>query len=320
MAVTPVRIAVTVSALAVATLTVTAPAQAEQSHRGSDHPVASTVVYTLDDSSHANPEGVAWDGHYFYVGATGDGTIYRGTLGDHTVHTFIAGVPGSRSAVGLKIFRHKLYVAGGMTGKLFVYDLKHPATDPITLDTGAGGFLNDLVVTGKGNVYVTDSFRPTLWHVAAKQVKPLGVIDPISVSPEIPYTAGAFNLNGIVAFRGRRELMVVNTADGKLYRIGFARTGGRKITQLNAPALVGGDGMIVDEGTLIVVRGNPASLTFLRLNSGRSRARIVDLVSDPTLRGPSTVAVARQRYLVVNADFSTSTQPFTVSGLSRDRD
>jgi hypothetical protein len=138
----------------------------------------------------------------FYVGATGDGTIYRGTLGDHTVHTFIAGVPGSRSAVGLKIFRHKLYVAGGMTGKLFVYDLKHPATDPITLDTGAGGFLNDLVVTGKGNVYVTDSFRPTLWHVAAKQVKPLGVIDPISVSPEIPYTAGAFNLNGIVAFRG----------------------------------------------------------------------------------------------------------------------
>jgi Cu-Zn family superoxide dismutase len=203
----------------------------------------------------------------FYVGATGDGTIYRGTLGDHTVHTFIAGVPGSRSAVGLKIFRHKLYVAGGMTGKLFVYDLKHPAADPITLDTGAGGFLNDLVVTGKGNVYVTDSFRPTLWHVAAKQVKPLGVIDPISVSPEIPYTAGAFNLNGIVAFRGGRE-----------------------------------------------------HLTFLRLNSGRSRARIVDLVSDPTLRGPSTVAVARQRYLVVNADFSTSTQPFTVSGLSRDRD
>jgi hypothetical protein len=81
---------------------VTAPAQAEQSHRGSDHYVASTVVYTLDDSSHANPEGVASDGRYFYVGATGDGTIYRGTLGDHTLHTFIAGVPGSRSAVGLR--------------------------------------------------------------------------------------------------------------------------------------------------------------------------------------------------------------------------
>jgi hypothetical protein len=66
-----------------------------------------------------------------------------------------------------------------------------------------------------------------------------------------------------------------------------------------------------------VIRGDPASLTFLTLNSGRSRARIVDLVTDPTLRGPSTVAAARQRHLVVNADFNTSTQPFTVSGLSR---
>jgi sugar lactone lactonase YvrE len=157
-------------------------------------------VYTLDDSSHGNPEGVAWDGRFFYVGATGDGTIYRGTLGDPTVHTFIPGVAG-RASIGLKTSEGKLYVAGGPTGKIFVYDLSHPEADPITLDTGAGGFLNDLVVTGSGDRYVTDSFRPTLWHVAADQVKPAGTVDPISVSPEIPYTAGAFNLNGIVALR-----------------------------------------------------------------------------------------------------------------------
>src|SRR5947207_7050446 len=99
MAVRRIGIAVTVSALAAATLAVSAPARAEQSHQGNDHDVASTVVYTLDDSSHANPEGVAWDGRFCYVGATGDGTIYRGTLGDPTVHTFIPGVLGSRSAV-----------------------------------------------------------------------------------------------------------------------------------------------------------------------------------------------------------------------------
>jgi hypothetical protein len=90
---------------------------------------------------------------------------------------------------------------------------------------------------------------------------------------------------------------------------------------VDAPALVGGDGMIVDNGKLIVVRGDPANITFLELNSERSKARIVNVVTDPTLRGSSTVAAARQRYLVVNADFGTSTQPFTVSGLSRnDRD
>jgi hypothetical protein len=313
------RMAVTVIAVAAATLAVSASAHADPSQRSGHNVAASTVVYTLDDSNHANPEGVAWDGRFFYVGATGDGTIYRGTLGDQTVHTFIPGVAG-RAAVGLKTFKGKLYVAGGPTGKIFVYDLSHPKAGPITLDTGAGGFLNDLVVTSKGDVYVTDSFRPTLWHVAADQVKPLGTVDAISVSPEIPYTAGAFNLNGIVAFGGGRELLVVNTADGKLYRVHFARTAGRKITLVDAPALVGGDGMIVDEGKLIVVRGDPASLTFLKLSSGRSRARIVDVVTDPTLRGSSTVAAARQRYLVVNADFSTSTQPFTVSGLSRNRD
>jgi hypothetical protein len=35
------------------------------------------------------------------------------------------------------------------------------------------------------------------------------------------------------------------------------------------------------------------------------------------LRGPSTVARARKLYLVVNADFATSTTPFTVAGLPR---
>jgi hypothetical protein len=309
-------IVLTVTALAAATLAVSAPAQAAQHQRsGHDH-AASTKVYTLDDSNHGNPEGVAWDGRFFYVGATGDGTIYRGKLGDPTVHTFIPGAAG-RASVGLKTFKGKLYVAGGPTGQIFVYNLRHPQAAPIALDTGAGGFLNDLVVTGKGDVYVTDSFRPTLWHVAADQVKPGGSVDAISVSPEIPYTAGAFNLNGIVQFRGGRELLVVNTGDGKLYRIRFHPAGGRTITPVDAPALVGGDGMIVDKGKLVVVRGDPASLTFLKLNSGRSRASIVDVVADPSLLGSSTVAAARHRYLVVNADFNTSTQPFTVSGLPR---
>jgi Cu-Zn family superoxide dismutase len=313
-------IAITVTGLATATFAVGGTAIAEQSNGIDDHEAARTVVYTLDDSSHGNPEGVAWDGRYFYVGATADGTIYRGTLGDRTVHTFIAGLPGQRAAVGLKTFKGRLYVAGGPTGMIFVYDLSHPSANPIALDTGTGGFLNDLVVTGSGDVYVTDSFRPTLWHVAADQIKANGTVDAISVAPEIPYTAGGFNLNGIVAFRGGHELLVVNTADGKLYRIRVSGTGSRKITLVKAPALVGGDGMIFDAGKLVVVRGTPASLTFLKLNDARSRARIVDVDTDATLRGPSTVARAGERYLVVNADFATSTQPFTVSGLPREED
>jgi hypothetical protein len=310
----PIRVALTIVAVAATSLTVSAPARADHSHR-SGH--ADTKVFTLDDSTHGNPEGVTTAGRYFFVGATGDGTIYRGTLGDHTVHTFIPGAAG-RAAVGMKTFHGKLYVAGGPTGKIFVFNLRHPQAPPITLDTGAGGFLNDLVVTGHGDVYVTDSVRPTLWHVRAGQVKPGGTVDAISMSPEIPFAgAGAFNLNGIVALRGGRELLVVNTNDGALYRIRFHHGSARTITKVHAPALVGGDGMLLDNGKLLVVRGNPASVTFLNLKSDHSRARIANVVTDPTLRGPSTIARDGTRYLVVNADFATSTQPFTVSGLVR---
>jgi hypothetical protein len=309
------KVALSAIALAAASLATSPAASADRTHRDGHH-APSTKVFTLDDSSHGNPEGVAWDGTYFYVGATGDGTIYRGRLGDPIIHTFIPGATG-RAAVGLKTFHGRLYVAGGPTGKIFVFNLRQPAAAPLTFDTGAGGFLNDLVVTGRGDVFVTDSFRPTLWRIPAGQVKPGGTVKAISVSPEIPYTAGAFNLNGIVAFNGGRELVVVNTGDGTLHRIRFDRAGHRHITALQAPALVGGDGMIVDRGQLIVVRGDPASLTFLKLSHDLSRAQIKHIVSDPSLRGPSTVARARDRYLVVNADFNTGTQPFTVSGLPR---
>ena len=172
----------------------------------------------------------------------------------------------------------------------------------------------------RGAVYVTDSFRPTLWHVTASQVAAgSGVVDPISVSPEIQYTAGDFNLNGIVAFGGGRELVVVSSVTGQLFRITFDShaTNDRRITLVHAPALVGGDGMIMDRGRLVVVTGAPARLNFLALSRGHSKARLVDVRPDSTLRGPSTVARAEDRYLVVNADFGTSTQPFTVSGLAR---
>ena len=312
-----IRVTLSATALAAAMLAASAPASADLGRGRGHDDVASTRVFTLDDSTHGNPEGVASDGRFFYVGATGDGTIYRGTLADPTMHTFIPGVAG-RAAVGLKTFKGRLYVAGGPTGQIYVFDLSHASAPPMTFDTGPDGFLNDLVVTGNGDIYVTDSFRPTLWHVAADQVKPGGTVDAISVSSEIPFTAGAFNLNGIVAFRGGRELIVVNSADGNLYRIRFDGSGGRKITLVRAPALVGGDGMLVDKGRLIVVRGDPANLTFLKLKSDRSRAEIKDVVTDPSLRGPSTLARDHNRYLVVNADFATSTQPFTVSGLDRD--
>jgi hypothetical protein len=50
-------------------------------------------------------------------------------------------------------------VAGGIYGDLKVYDVATKAQVG-TFTTGQGGFLNDLVVTDTGDVWVT-GFRPT---------------------------------------------------------------------------------------------------------------------------------------------------------------
>ena len=169
-----------------------------------------------------NPEGIAVDerARAFFVSITGDGAIYRGTLDSDTVTPFIPGGDG-KAAVGIKIHRGLLYVAGGATGTITVYDLatKQPVA---TFETGTGGFLNDLVVTRHGDVYVTDSFRPILWRVTADQVRAGGGrAQALDLSSGVAYTTG-FNLNGIVV-KGSRRLIVVQTNTGKLFRIGAGR-------------------------------------------------------------------------------------------------
>jgi hypothetical protein len=182
--------------------------------------------------------------------------------------------------------------------------------------TGAGGFLNDLVVTGRGDVFVTDSFRPILWHVTAEQVRAgSGTPQALDVSA-IPYEANEFNVNGIVN-QGAGRLVVVDSNTGKLFRIdlGHDRSSISSIDEIEGATVVGGDGLLLDRGRLVVVQGSPAQLAFVKLHGGA--ATLEDTQTSDNLRGPSTVARARDLYLVVNADFATSQRPFTVAGLPR---
>jgi sugar lactone lactonase YvrE len=272
-----------------------------------------TIVYTLTENN-GNPEGVAWDpaSQTFFTGTVANGTIYRGSLGDPSVDVWIPGAAG-RAAVGMKVSHGLLYVAGGPTGRITVYDIA-TASVVATFETGAGGFLNDLVVTNNG-IFVTDSFRPVLWKVTAAQVAAGGgTPEAISVAPEIPF-GGGFALNGIVAYKGGTELVVVHSTLGTLYRINLTDDG-RTITQIAAPT-VNGDGLLVDRGMLVVVLGNTAQLAFLALNGGHTAATLLERRTNATFERPSTIARAHNQYLVVNADFTTNTPPFTLTGLSR---
>ena len=264
------------------------PSGGPVSANGRDHEPA-TKVFTLQPPTHGSPEGVAYDSRTetFFVGATGDGTIYRGTLRQSTVTEFIPGRPGMEAA-GMKVARGKLYVAGGFSGTV-------PST---TSQQAAGGLvrdrrgrmLNDLVVTKNGDVFVTDSFRPMLWHITAAQVAAgTGAPGRIPVDPEIEYDFGpfVFNLNGIVAMNGGRRLIVVNSNNGKLFRIDLDEDAshGRKIREIAVEPLAG-DGLLLDQGHLIVVTFAPASLAFVKLNDRVTQGRVVERRTDPTLEDP----------------------------------
>jgi sugar lactone lactonase YvrE len=278
-------------------------------------PPNATRVYTLDPPTHRNPEGIAWDeaSRTFFVGAYNDGTIYRGGLDDPTVRPFIEGSPG-RSAVGLKVAAGRLYVAGGLYGDLRVYDLATKAQVG-RFTTGNGGFLNDLVVTDTGDVWVTDSVRPMLWHLTADQIKAGGGDPaPLPMGPEIEFHSDT-NLNGIVALDPHR-LIAARTLDGKLFRVDLdpQAARGRTITAVPGPEIPGADGLLVDGNRLVVV--SFAGLTLLTLDNDARTATAAGKIEDPSFRSPSTVAKADGRYLVVNADFSKSTSPFTVSSVA----
>jgi sugar lactone lactonase YvrE len=321
-----IRKRVVLAGFAALALTAAGPAGLTQASAGGDHggPGASaTRVLTLSPSTpRDNPEGVAWDPRResFFVGTVASGTIYRATLRDRTLRPFITPDQGgpADSAIGMKVSGGRLFVAGGTTGSIYVYGLRTGAL-LARFETGLGGFLNDLVVTRAGDVYVTDSFRGTLWHLTPAMVRAgSGTPEAISVAPEIAYTAGQFNLNGIVERHDGRELIVVSSFSGSLFRIGLdgKNPGARAITRINAPQLAG-DGLLIDRGKLLVVTGNPAQVTFLNLSERDTHARPVRVLTDPTLRGPSTIARAGSRYLVVNADFAGNAQPYTVSSLDR---
>jgi Cu-Zn family superoxide dismutase len=320
-------------------------------------------VYTLAEPQHGNPEGVAFDKRsgFFFVSATGDGSIYRGKLGDTAapVPVFIPGAAG-QSATGLKVQHGRLYAAGASTGTIKVYDVTSGAL-LATFDTKGGDssptFVNDLDVTSRGDVYATDSKRPAIYHLTAEEIaagtpapKPIDPADVISTSPEIPFNASpaAFNLNGVVVADDRGDdqgrhhgdrhghhgdrradrLIVVDSDTGQLFRVKVGRDGNAARTirelQVDGGPFAGGDGLLIDRGQLLVVQGsNPGDgfpngvVNFIDLRHGGRSGEVADQRTDDSFQGPSTIARARDRYLVVNADFATNTPPFTVTALPR---
>jgi|tagenome__1003787_1003787.scaffolds.fasta_scaffold20972629_4 sugar lactone lactonase YvrE len=320
--------------------------------------VAATTVFTMPAAPDGNPEGIAVDKRSgrFFVSRVGTGSIFQGTLGTPALTPFItaAGITGTPPlATGLKVRRGLLYVAGASTGQIRVYDLANPAAAPKVFETG-GGFINDLDLDSRGNVFATDSTQSKIFEVTAAQVAagtPATAL-PIDVSSGITSdtTPGVFNLNGIVV-KHHDELIVVQSNTGQLFRITFrgddnddndhharaaqaAPTAKVQAIDLGGKDVKNGDGLLVDRGRLLVVRGSnvtdPATpgadprgakglIDVVKLSRHDTRGRVGTPVFDASFSGPSTIARLGNRLLVVNASFAAgpTNGNFTVSGIAR---
>jgi sugar lactone lactonase YvrE len=261
------------------------------------------------------PEGVAFQPSTgaFFVSSTGDGTIFRGHVSEPMTQIFLAGgQDGRTTAVGLEIDDTRLYVAGGPTGRIFVYDTETRAL-LASFETGAGGFLNDVATTKSGDAFVTDSARPILWRVSAD----LTTVEPwlnLTGTPAA-YTAG-FNLNGIVATPDGKYLIVAKSNTSQLFRIDLET---KEVVEITTDEPTGGDGLQLRGHTLYAIAGG--AIVEVRLSGDYSSGDVVSRTTDPSFRSPTTNAIARGRMLVVNSQFAqrpTGTQvlPFTVSSVA----
>jgi sugar lactone lactonase YvrE len=271
-------------------------------HGAGSHGPRAELPDRLDLPDGWQPEGIAAGrGWNLYVGSIPTGAVLRLDARTGETTPVVAGQAG-RAAIGLKLDeRGRLFVAGGATGKAFVYD-EGTGDDVAQLQLsvpGAETFINDVALTRR-TAYFTDSRRSAIYAV---DTKPLGTPRTIEL-PAIPNEAGN-NLNGIVATPDGETLLAVQTNAGRLWRIDPG-TGQAVLVDLGGTALTNGDGLLLAGRTLYVVQNQLNQIAVVRLNEDHTTGSVVTTIKSTGFDVPTTIAMLRGELFAVNARFGTT--------------
>jgi sugar lactone lactonase YvrE len=262
------------------------------------------------------PEGIEIaGGPTFYVGSRSTGAIYRGSLRTGKGAVLVPMANG-RFALGIEVDHGRLIVAGGPSGKAFVYSARtgRPVAD-FQLSTGSGAtFVNDVVVT-KGGAWLTDSSRAALYKLPIGRKGALGRPQTLPLTGDLQLVDG-FNLNGIVASPNGRTLVSVQSATGKLFAID-SRSGRTRQIDLGGATVQNGDGLLLAGKLLYVVRNQDNLIAVVRLGSGFRTGKIVRTLTDPALDVPATIDRFGKSLYAVNARFTTAPTPTTTYDVVR---
>jgi len=264
------------------------------------------------------PEGIAIAGDTFYVGSIPTGDVYRGSL--RTGKGALLPAVSGDAAIGMKVDRGRLFVAGGPTGKAYVYNAKTGALVASYALSAGGSFVNDVVVR-KRAAWFTDSFKPVLYRVPlGPNGRPGGSFTTVNLGGD--YVQGAnFNVNGIDATANGKTLVFVQSNTGKLFTTG-ANGVARTIVLAGGESVPNGDGILLDGKTLYVVQNALDVVAKIALAPNLRSGRVVRRISDPAnLDFPTTVAELGSSLYAVNARFDfpspNSSTPYWVTKLSK---
>jgi hypothetical protein len=251
---------------------------------------------TIPVPAGSNPEGIATGtGTTFYVGSRANGSVYSGSLRSGEGAILVPAQAG-RQAFGLKARGGKLYVAGGPTGSIYVYDARTGANvDADQVIAPMTGFINDVAVT-RTAAYFTDSQNPVIYVYDRSD----GTTSTLPLGGDYVQEPG-FNANGIAATPNGKRLIVVQSNTGKLFSVS-PKTGEARL--IDAPPVMTGDGILLRGKTLwVVIHSTEDLVAQLRLRDHFTRATQTATLTDDDFDTPTTIARHGRRLYVINARF-----------------
>ncbi|MFC5955863.1 SMP-30/gluconolactonase/LRE family protein [Streptomyces pratens] len=256
------------------------------------------------------PEGITIGARpYAYMGSRANGAIYRTDLRTGQGRVFHEGAPGLAS-IGLKLDDRDglLYVAGGAGGTACLVDARTGALRTThQLTSATGHFINDVALLGD-RAWFTDSRDAVLYGVPRGR---RGTVRALPLSGDWEQSPDVNNANGVVSTPDGRDVIVVKSTPGELYRVSLHTGHATRIALSGAADVVNGDGLVRVGRTLYVVQNRLNVVTVFHLDAGVTTATLRRSITDPRFDVPATAARYRDRLYLVNARFASPQTPRT---------
>ena len=279
------------------------------------------------------PEGIALDGTTGYVGSLTSGAIQQIDVRTGESTEFAPATDDGGPTIGLAVDNDgRLWAAaGGPVPGLFpdavagfrVYDTD---TGELLIDQDLPnvGLVNDIWVTSDA-AWLTDSFSPNLIRVPIADDGTIGEVELVAIGGEWVQPEG-FGANGIVATQDEAHLIVAqatgpeNDGSSALYVLPLDNDASSlDATRIELDeALLGGDGLVLDDRTLYVVGG--PGVTEIQLSDSLTSGDVQGVLTVPDAITPTTAAAFGSQLYVVDANFpafGTPGTPFQVTAISR---